>query len=214
MEDTEMWPKFPEPVQPVFANAWQTVAFLHSVWNLYLDLFRKPENIDVLNKTTPAAFKIIERCLRTDMAMAFGRLLDPAEQGGNKNLSLQHLVQVLRTHVDGAALSTVEKQLTEIKIQCEPILKSRMKVYGHTDRKTALQYHENPLPHIKRSTIEKSLEMIRDFMNGIQGHFQGGVTVFDNPALFGTGADLVELLRRHVQNVEQERKRMLSEFGR
>jgi hypothetical protein len=209
MADAAKWTKFPASIRDAFEGVWQDVASIHFKWNLYLDLFGKPENIEVLNQTTPTVFHLIEESLRADMTMAFGRLLDPAEQGSNKNLSLQHLVQELRPHVDEAHFSKLEKQVQEIKAQCSGILKLRMKKYGHNDLRTALQYHENPLPSVKRSTVEKALALIGGFMNGLQQHFKEGTTVFTKGITRGTGEQLIGLLKRFLQYREQEKRKPL-----
>ena len=71
MTDIVKWPNFPEGVRDIFEDVWQDIAFLHSKWNLYLDLFANLESIMVLNRTTPSAFQLIEESLRVDMTMTF-----------------------------------------------------------------------------------------------------------------------------------------------
>jgi AbiU2 len=189
------WVAFPAPVRHTFEDVWQAVALLHSTWKLYLDLFDTRETIQVLNATAPAAFQNIEVCVRTHMVMAFGRLIDPATQGKNENLSLERLAQVLKPHADLATSVRWEQQVTEIQSHCAPIGKWRDKRYAHTDRKTTLEYHANPLPGVSKADIDKALELLRNLLNDIQGHFANSETPFEHPLLNGTGADLLHFLR-------------------
>jgi hypothetical protein len=198
-------PGFPGELGKDFESLWQEVVLLHANWRLYMDLFAAPDDLRVINDTTPGAFGLIEVALRQAMVMAFGRLLDPSNSGKDRdNLSLHRLVEGLEQfspelHAD------LEGRLQEIHNIADPAMKAiRDKTVAHMDRATAHGTRPEPIPAVSRPLVEKSLEMTRVLMNYIQLHFTHGVSDYTNPIQVGTGKDLLENLRLALKYREQE----------
>src|SRR6185295_5019430 len=75
-----------------FAELWQQLVYLHCKWMEYVALFgTRSDRIELLNKSAPTFFRIIQDTLWDDILLHICRLTDPPETGKNKNLTIQNL---------------------------------------------------------------------------------------------------------------------------
>jgi len=116
-------PELHENVRDIFRDLCQDVAWLHSKWELYLDLFSTKEAVDVLGALVAGTAKIVEEALRDDIIMSISRLSDPARN----NLVIETLVEHF-DQIDGFA-----DRVTRFQDECEPIRKFRNKQVAHND---------------------------------------------------------------------------------
>src|SRR4051812_38961678 len=99
--------KKPKPVHDVYEALWQEVAGLHYSWDLYQKLYLDNEARTVLNKTAPGTFRTVERAIRTEIVMSLSRLTDPPASFKRDNLSLEHLINVVKEHSDEAFVAAL-----------------------------------------------------------------------------------------------------------
>src|SRR6202158_3172298 len=85
-------PTFPESVRADFEDAWQDVVSVHAKWKIYQDFYHGQGSVEAINNTVPGVFQVLEECLRNDIVMGVGRLLDPARTTAQPNMSLERLV--------------------------------------------------------------------------------------------------------------------------
>jgi len=206
-DDQTRWKDFPEPIQDIFEGLWQEVVSLHAQWKLYLDLYGDPEKIDLLNETVPSVFQVIEESVRTNMIVSFGRLTDASSTGKKSNLSLDRLVKLLSEQAicEGGFVRSAEKQLLDIKAQCEPLTRHRNLRVAHKDLNTAINYHENPLPGIGKLQVVQALKSIGDLMNSVQMYFEKCDTKYGCGIQRGTGKDLICLIEQALEYKGKQR---------
>jgi hypothetical protein len=202
-------PGFPPHIAEVFQRLWNEVCFLHANWRLYIDLFANDDAVAVVNDMAPAAFTLIERSLRHDIVMAFGRLTDPPESMRKPNLSLERLIADLQPHLPGSLHTSLVTKLQSIRSQLQPVKEVRNRTIGHTDFQTAIGTHPQPLPRLTRSHFEDSANLIGDLMNDIDVHFRETETAFGHPVGVGSGADLIAYLKRANAAFDEDLQRRL-----
>jgi hypothetical protein len=167
---------------------YQEVVSLHAKWQLYLDLFSRPEDTALLSELVRGSFQLIEEALRNDMTMAICRLSDPDQSCGNDNLSIEKLGKQFGT-IAGLDL-LVQRFLDE----CKPVREYRNKRVGHNDFRSVLNPIVHPLPGITRSTIVTILQLACQVLNKVYRSFVDG-ELGCQPHLLGDGRELVNLLR-------------------
>src|SRR5262245_46052726 len=91
-------PSYPPGIEDQFEVLWQQVCGFSAKWQLYLDLFAQEEDRNVIDKTAPGAFKLIESALRNDLVMLMGRLTDPPVSMSRDNISLERLIREIEPH--------------------------------------------------------------------------------------------------------------------
>lgn len=107
--------------------------------NQYKKLFLQNEKrLNLLNKTARGFFRDLQRMFWDEMIISVARLMDPYEQGKNKNLSLQTLIALAKENN-----WEFEPEISELVYQArklsEPVIMHRMKRVAHRDLPTALK---------------------------------------------------------------------------
>ena len=72
-----------------FHALWLDVTRLHIKWSQFVEIFgTAPEQIDLLNRTAPSFFRIVEDIFWQDIMLHLCRLTDSAKSLGKENLSI------------------------------------------------------------------------------------------------------------------------------
>lgn len=86
-----------EPLGSLFYALWQEVAWVRVKWQEYIELFgKKPSRVDLLNKSAPLFFRIVQNVLWYDILMHIARLTDPPKSKGKPNLTIRRLPELVR----------------------------------------------------------------------------------------------------------------------
>jgi hypothetical protein len=203
---------FPPGAEEQFQNLWHQVCRLHADWCLYSGLFGGPNQLEVVKKTVPEAFALIERALRDSMTMTYGRLTDAPGSDPRTNLSLERLLLTLKDHwPDHQEGNWAEKQLRKVRDLGQPLARRRNKQVGHNDLAAALQ--ADAIPLADRTTITKAFEAIADLMNKIEGIFCGQITPYLNPIFEGYGKGLIAWLQVALECNKREKQNRLEASG-
>jgi|AntAceMinimDraft_16_1070373.scaffolds.fasta_scaffold07655_2 hypothetical protein len=179
----------PDEIQDIFIDLCQDIAILHGKWKLYVDLFSKSENIEILNDLAPSSFHLIEKSIADDLIISICRLSDPLESFGHTNLSLLTLIDRMN-HVHG-----IKKGKRDFENKCKPVRKYRNKRVGHNDLNFALKPHDTPLPKIPRKTFDEILKIAANIMNLISGHYSEAEFDFQ-PAQIDDADSLISWLKK------------------
>jgi len=177
----------PEDIREIFMWLCQDVASLQNKWSFYLELFSSQENTALLSDLAQSSFHIIEESLRDDLTMAIYRMSDPSQSRGKDNrrkdnLSLETLA--LRC----GAIDSVTDLLEDFKKACKPVRQYRNKRVGHNDLNTTIKPHDNPLPGIGRSQIDRILELASKILNIVYQNFVDGELFFASIQIGGADA--------------------------
>jgi len=158
--------EIPEKAREIFMWLCQDVAMLNVKWNFYDTLFNKLENANLISELAIGSFNIIEESLRMDMTMLICRLGDPAKVSGRDNLSFLSLQETI-DNIDG-----LELLIQEFLLASNPVRTYRNKQVGHNDLNTKIRPHENPIPGINRSDIEKIILLTGQILNLVYRHYR------------------------------------------
>jgi len=77
---------------------------------------------------------------------------------------------------------------------------------AHLDYDTALNRHAEPLERATYQEIEEALRALRSFMYHVEGQFERGETMFDDPLLHDDGDSVVWLLKRGLRHEALEKE--------
>ena len=92
----EYMEKMGEELGELYNGLWQEVATLHGDWEEYVVLFgTKPSRIDIMNKTAPDFFNMLQRTWLENTMLHISRLTDNAIVCGKKTLSVKSLSELI-----------------------------------------------------------------------------------------------------------------------
>lgn len=107
--------------------------------NQYKKLFlQNDKRLSLLNKTAKGFFRDIQRMFWDEMIIGVARLMDPYEQGKNKNLSLQTLIALAKEN-NWEFESEISELVLKARKLSEPVIMHRMKRVAHRDLPTAMK---------------------------------------------------------------------------
>ncbi|WP_414681210.1 hypothetical protein [Marinomonas sp. 2405UD66-6] len=128
---------------------------------LYSELFTSKETVDVLNEFNSLVFSRVQKAYIEKLCLSIACLLDPAETGKNKNLSLARIIEQCDCH----ELRDKEEQLKNLYTSTG-IKKWRQKLLAHNDLSTLMG--RKPLEiKFEYEDIENILELIQEIFDYI-----------------------------------------------
>ncbi len=101
--------------------------------NLYQELFGNDHNVKSLNKSYPEAFGIFQRAMYFEIVCRISAIFDPAQMRSDKNLTLEHLVNLCGDKTEKELYLKVES--LKFDFRTTGIKDIRNKVYAHNDLK-------------------------------------------------------------------------------
>jgi hypothetical protein len=140
-----------------------------------MQLFGKEKHVATINATAPSIFSVIEETMFTDILLSLMRLVDPAESGGQANLSLRSLSADIS---DPALKAQVEALEVQVRGKVRDVKIWRDKKLAHNDLLRLLKKGA-PVPAIQISELTSALALIREAMNLIHGYFFGTTVLYD-----------------------------------
>jgi len=164
--------KIPSGVRDLYQSIDHEVTWIHAKWIVYRQIFAaSEEGIELLNRSAPFFFGIVQQTFFEDTLLGISRLADPAKSMGKENRSLAQIISKFDKLGHQKLSTELKNDLNIINKCCKPFRKWRNKKIAHSDLNTALKVGPDPLPGISRAKIEEALKEIRNFMNRINGHF-------------------------------------------
>lgn len=160
-----------------FAELWQEVAYLHSKWLEYVELYgSKPSRIDLLNQAAPAFFRIVQDVLWEDMLLHLARLTDPIRSGaGKENLTVRNLPALIS---DPATKRTVAELVEQLMCKTQFCRDLRNQHIAHRDLHLATREPSVPLSSGSRKQLSEALRDLTSILNAVQSHFENSETCF------------------------------------
>lgn len=193
----------PKQLKGIFDHLWQDVVWVHYKWDLFLQLYDKREDVELLNRTAPAVFRVWEDVMLDEIVISICRVTDPATTGRKKNLTLDRLGGA----IDGSSYSDLKREFKKGLLDLRPVLKfardHRNRRIAHVDLATRLNSHPEPLSDLNKRRIENALEAIATLMNLVEGYFQNSATVYKLGIPRGEGRTLIYWLKK---GYDQRRK--------
>lgn len=189
----------------VYDAIYQEVLLLNSRWGEYLTLYGTGnDHIEVMNKTAPNFFGMIQTGLQENIILHVARLIDEPCMGPNKNLSIKLFPELIQ---NCKLKEKVGKRICRTKKIAAPIKVLRDKWHAHRDREFVLDPKAKPLPPILRRNIDESISAITNILDVIRSHYQGKSTSTVGYIPEWSEANIVlEILDRHIRTQQETHK--------
>ncbi|MBA4020280.1 MAG: hypothetical protein C0483_24225 [Pirellula sp.] len=156
----------------------EEVIYAHAYWKLYEGLFRKSkETIAVLNKVAGFGWRAIHDSLVSSIILRLTRVMDPARNGKNENLSLARLVDVAIIGKDEETVCKLKADLDRIKVELESLKFHRDKRLAHNDLECRLD--KKLAPALPPELFQTALASISEVMNEIGKLLGNNYSIFD-----------------------------------
>lgn len=128
---------------------------------VYSELFTFQESVAVLNQFNPLIFRRIQRAYVEKLCLSIACLLDPAETGKNKNLSLAHIIKQCNC-------PELEEKLDGLKglYESTGIKLWRQKLLAHNDLSTLMGVKPLNLK-FEHNDINNMMELIQEIFDDI-----------------------------------------------
>ena len=145
--------------------------------------------------------------LITDTLLTLGRLLDKPQQGSNKNICLEYLLDFIRKRNDNDLAIELEAVLNDARCSEAKARKHRNKRIAHNDLQTHLDDAVLPLSNATVGEMNELLELTQMFVNRIdmyygRNHYSRQVLNGDADTMIGFLADGMRY-RQDLQNQRQ-----------
>ena len=198
-------PGLPDGLQPLYDSLSNELVWIHAKWQLYRQLFAtSQEDVDLLNRTAPFFFRVLQQTLFEDMLISICRLADPSRSVGKDNLSLAQLLEQLAPLTPAQLASDLSLLQEEIEARSRTIRDWRNRMIAHSDLSTAMQVSEAVLPGISRQDVEAVLSPMRRLMNQISGVYSDSGTAYEHFMSVTGGERLLWLLHKADDAISRE----------
>jgi AbiU2 len=176
------------------------LTWIHWRWTQYRRLFAEsPQRIELLNRTAPFFFRVIQDVLFEDTLLAISRIAGPKQSFGKKNLSIEWLP----TLTEGRELhADCVRLVQQAKSACAFAKDWRNRRLAHRDLELSLSRAE-PLSGASRTQVEESLATLRTVLNGVQQALCNGVTAYDGSPLTWDAEALLPVLEAGLLRIRE-----------
>jgi hypothetical protein len=188
-----------------YSALWQEVALLHRNWGEYTALFgTKPSRIDLINRTAPYFFRMVQDDLLDATLLYIARLTDPPKSAGRTNLTIKGLPDLIGHEV---TRSVVGKLIETAAAEAEFCRDWRNRRIAHRDLDIAQERSATELAIASRKRIKDAIGAIAAVLNAVSNHFLKSETRFDLSATHGGSVPLLYVLHAGLkaQNEREER---------
>ena len=198
----------PSQIQEVYDQLRTEITWLHGRWIIYRQLYGNSEKrIDLLNECSAAFFYILQDVLLGEVQVNLSKLTDAARTGAHDNLSLELLQTRLENFGDAGLAGNTRTILDNLHSKCTVFRTWRNKKLAHLDLLTSMEATTNPLPGISRAMVEEALQLVRDFMNEVEMHYNDAEFGYEHFIMQSDGEALVAMLRyglRYEELLEED----------
>ncbi|KVR16155.1 hypothetical protein WK11_25645 [Burkholderia ubonensis] len=190
-------PRFPQPVQEIWASLHADVVWLHGRWIVYRQLYgTNKARVDLLNEAAANVASIIHDVLLHDVQLSISKIGDPPGSGDRKNLTLRRLQLELRSAGETEIADAMTPRLETFDAACEKVRHRRNKWIAHSDLTTLLKARATPLLGPSRQEIETALAALRHVMNCVELKYTDGETAYEHFVMNQTGEQLIDALAK------------------
>ena len=181
-----------EDLGKVFHELEREVAWLHTKWGEYLELFgTKPSRIELVNKAAPLFFGVIQDVLWEDVILHIARLTDEPRTFDKENLTIKMLPEYIDDPQLNASLYKLIKSSKKAVKFCRDW---RNRLYAHRDLQLAVESGANQLKPASRKKVKDALTSIVNVLNAVTIHYQDSETSFDIPTGSGGAVSLLYVI--------------------
>jgi hypothetical protein len=195
-----------EPLGILYNALWQDVAWLYREWQEYVMLFgTKPTRVELLNKTAPGFFRIVQDSLWEGTILHIARLTDPPKSVGKPNLTIRALIGLIS---DPELAKRVSDLIQEAVNTTEFCRDWRNRHIAHRDLALAISTGAEPLKSATREKVKMACDRIADVLNALSLRYMETTTFFDTADPPGGATALLYVLDKGIKTKEEQRERM------
>lgn len=199
--------KLGDDLGSLFHELWGEVAWLYIKWHEYVELFGKSRSrIDLLNKSAPLFFRIVQDTLWEEVLLHIARLTDPPKSAGKDNLTIQRLSGLVNQEIE----ATISKQIAEAVNSADFCRDWRNRRIAHRDLKLAVDEQAEQLKPASRAKVKRALEDVAKVLNAISEHYMKSTIGFDLVREPGGAEDLIYILDDGIKADAERRQRIES----
>ncbi|MEA5114769.1 MAG: hypothetical protein VB050_12160 [Geobacteraceae bacterium] len=185
---------------------WNELAWLHSKWKEYVDLFgTKPSRIELINKAAGHFFRIAQDSLWEGTILHIARLTDPPKSAGKENLTIRKLPNLIK---DEKTKDNVSR-LVEVAVENASFCRDwRNRHIAHKDFNLAVETGADPLMAASRAKIKLVLDSLSDVLDGVSLFNLDSSTCFDVITAGDGAVSLLYVLDDGLRADEERMKRI------
>jgi hypothetical protein len=162
---------------PLYAAMWQQVAWLHTKWEQYVELYgTKESRLTLLNDAAPLFFRVVQDTLWEDVLLHITRLTDSPKSMGRPNLSIRRFPAAID---DKATKLAVEARIEEAMTASECCRDWRNRHIAHCDLDLILNGAAQPLKPASREKVKEAIKALDSVLNAIAHRYLDSTTLFD-----------------------------------
>jgi hypothetical protein len=169
--------RIPGHLKNLFSSLLGEVSWIREQWQMYEALYGEEDHCNLLNKSAPMFFYMVDYLFIDNFILALSRLGDPAKQTIRKqpveNFTLEQLLLRLDRTAHARLIQKLEPLLADYQSKCAAIREQRRKRVAHADFNTKMEADKHPLPDVSRQTIEGALVAAEDYLNLVDCYFSG-----------------------------------------
>ena len=191
----------------LYHELWNEVGWLYLKWEDYVELFgTNPTRIDLLNKSAPVFFRIIQDTLFENVLLHIARLTDPPKSSGKKNLTIQSLPSLVNAPIRVSVVDHISNAIEKASF-CRDW---RNRHIAHRDFGLSIGEHVEPLKQASRAKVKEALDSISKVLNIVSEYYMQSGVVFDSIGGPGGALDLLYVLDDGLKADMARRKRIES----
>lgn len=195
----------------IFAELWQELAYLHTVWDEYRVIFgSSPEQLGVANQAAGTFFYVVQKAVWEGVLLHLARMTDPPKSTGKPNLTVTAFSVLVRPQLQAEVV-----RLTDVALNATEFTRPwRNRYIAHKDLPLALgDQNASALPATSRAAVESALRSLDELLNAIDYGYNDTKTAFSGIPAHSGAARLLELLRKGLSAEETEKLRFKRKWG-
>jgi hypothetical protein len=147
----------------VFAELWQEVAWLHTVWQEYRVIFGdSPGQLDISNEAAGTFFYMVQKEVWEAVLLHLARLTDPASTRKKKNLAIPALQKLVKPEIAAEVSALTQNCLDSTEFARD----WRNRYIAHKDLPLALgDQTAPPLKAASRKAVEEALSSLDELVS-------------------------------------------------
>lgn len=160
----------------LYNSLYNEVVWINFKWLEYKELFGKKESrVEMLNKTAPFLFFVIQKTLWENILLGIARITDPAKMYGKSNVTIKALPDFI---ADESFKEKIKEKIESINSKSNFCRDWRNRWIAHKDLLLSINENAEPLSHASRKQVDESLEMIFELINKIEDKYFKSTTMF------------------------------------
>ena len=173
----------------------------HDLWRTSKIIFSDPKTVNILQKSkSPYYLGLIQTTFHKQLLLQIGKIHDPAEQRGRKNLTIDYIL------TNGNWDTKTLKALSDIHEKLNPmahtVKKARNRILAHHDLKTIQK--RTPMGGFKSETAENYFKNLEEFVSLARHKVTGQGFAFNNAMLYNDARIFLSLI---VEDTKAWRKK-------